>query len=361
MSTATSIYTTPAQTSDQPRRQTLLVRLLALFSSLYGLALLLYLLLRLIFGDSLWWLAFLHNFAPYYFVPLLGLVPLLLLMGARRTAVRLLPLLLVGLLMFGPRWLPRPAAAADAPTLRVVTFNVLVLTHQFDRMAGWLRETQADLILLQETGGMESAEISSALGDVYPHTVDIEGTTLVALSRYAVTDSQLVDLGGWFIDRFVLDVAGEPLAVYNVHLAMPVLDPDDERFSLDLNNGMANLFLRYDETYRNSLIRSLLARLAQEDLPYIVAGDFNTSDNSLMYAEMAAVMGDSFRETSPGLGATWPASLGDDELPAGIPPLLRIDYIWHSDALQALSAVTGPDLGSDHLPVMATLALPRPG
>lgn len=39
-------------------------------------------------------------------------------------------------------------------------------------------------------------------------------------------------------------------------------------------------------------------------------------------------------------------------------PLLRVDYIWHSDGLRTVDVGTGPrGLGSDHLPVYAVLEL----
>jgi endonuclease/exonuclease/phosphatase (EEP) superfamily protein YafD len=49
-----------------------------------------------------------------------------------------------------------------------------------------------------------------------------------------------------------------------------------------------------------------------------------------------------------GLAPTWPAN--------GIwpYPLVRLDYVWHSEGLQALSAELGPRLGSDHLPLIVT-------
>lgn len=334
-----------------------LTRMLTFAGGAYGLALLVYLLLRAALGDSLWWLAFLHNFTPYYFAPLLGVIPLLFVAGTKKMAFRLLPLLLIGALLYGPLWLPRSIVAAeDDHTLKVVTFNVLILTENFDTMEAWLRTTGADVVLLQETGGLDTAQVIDTMSDVYPYAVDLEGTTVMALSRYPVLEMTLVDLGSWFIDRFVLDVHGEALAVYNVHMTMPTRK--DSHSMSDPHGGLLDLFLQYDETHRNQLIRNLLALLAEENLPYIVAGDFNTSDNAVLYGEMAAVLNDSYRETNIGLGATWPAAMGDDPLPEFIPPMLRIDYVWHSDDLRALSTAIGPNLGSDHLPVVATLALP---
>lgn len=40
-------------------------------------------------------------------------------------------------------------------------------------------------------------------------------------------------------------------------------------------------------------------------------------------------------------------------------PLLRIDYIWHTADLAARRAYVGPDVGSDHRPVIAELQLLR--
>jgi endonuclease/exonuclease/phosphatase (EEP) superfamily protein YafD len=43
-----------------------------------------------------------------------------------------------------------------------------------------------------------------------------------------------------------------------------------------------------------------------------------------------------------------------------IPPLVRIDYIWHSAGLRALQAWQGPAIGSDHLPLQALLEFTPP-
>ncbi|MBC8099138.1 MAG: endonuclease/exonuclease/phosphatase, partial [Armatimonadetes bacterium] len=82
------------------------------------------------------------------------------------------------------------------------------------------------------------------------------------------------------------------------------------------------------------------------------------SDNAVKYGEIAQHLHDAFREGGSGIGATWPHAeiLG---LPALVPPLLRIDYIWHSDDFRTVNAFTAPQRGSDHYPVVATLALRR--
>ena len=345
-------------TSSRQRQVRAIGRWLIGFSvGLYAALLIVYLVLRLWLADSFWWLALLHNFAPYYFVPLLIVLPLLWMVGMRRTLIRLLPLVLIGVWLYGPRFVPK-ATAIGEPALKIVTFNIQFALGGLEGIVDWLLAGDADLVLLQEVGPDNSAHIFALLGEYYPYTVDLVGTTQATLSRLSIihheridlslTDDQRTQLGSWFADRLVVEVEGEPLTVYNVHLPLPVRDTP--RLALNIDNGLVQLALHYDEIRRNILTHNLLTMIDEEPLPYIVAGDFNTSDNALIYHELAVRMHDSFREVAVGLGSTWPINL------SGLQPLVRLDYVWHSNDLRALTAEIGPTLGSDHLPLVVTLA-----
>lgn len=339
-------------------------RTFAAAANLYTLALLAYLTLRLTAGDRWWWLAFLHNFAPYYFAPLLVLLPCALLLRDRTSASRLLLLLAVGALWFGPLWLPDntdSAAAHSADRLEVVSFNILYNNPRLDDVAAWLRAADADIALLQEVAPASRRYLLAALGDVYPYDDrNLRGTTQLTLSRLPLVAAEEIDLGRWWARRVEIDTGSERVAVYNVHLPLPVGETHHLSW-LPLPRAMAQLVLvdlalRYDDTQRNARARALLDRLAREPLPFIAAGDFNISDSAVIYGELRAALRDSFREAGWGPGATWPAIL-----PAPLPPLVRIDYVWHSAAFRALRAETGPRLGSDHLPLRVSLSRqPRP-
>lgn len=340
-------------------------RAFAAAAALYALALLAYLALRLAAGDRWWWLAFLHNFAPYYFAPLLLLLPAALLLRDRASALRLLPLLAVGALWFGPLWLPdnadSAAAAYGADRLEVVSFNILYNNPRLDDAAAWLRETNADIVVLQEVVPASRRYLLDALGDIYPYDDRaLRGTTQLTLSRLPIVSAEEIYLGRWWARRLEIDTGSERVAVYNVHLPMPV--SETRRLSwLPIPAAVARmapveLALRYDERPRNARLRALLDILEREPLPFIAAGDFNTSDSAVIYGELRAALRDSFREAGWGPGATWPAGLGDDGLPAFLPPLVRIDYVWHSAGFRALRAETGPYLGSDHLPLRVSLS-----
>jgi endonuclease/exonuclease/phosphatase (EEP) superfamily protein YafD len=102
-------------------------------------------------------------------------------------------------------------------------------------------------------------------------------------------------------------------------------------------------------------VNNILQRTATEQGPLIIGGDFNTTDQTYSYDLMAAHFHDTFRETGSGLGFTFPA----DREP--IPPLARIDYVFHGgDVLSIASHVWPTSGGSDHRPVWVRLSIKEP-
>jgi endonuclease/exonuclease/phosphatase (EEP) superfamily protein YafD len=59
---------------------------------------------------------------------------------------------------------------------------------------------------------------------------------------------------------------------------------------------------------------------------------------------------DSFAAAGSGFGLSW-------SLTPSIPPMLRIDYVWHSAALRTVQAQIAERRGSDHLPVIVDIAI----
>jgi endonuclease/exonuclease/phosphatase family metal-dependent hydrolase len=339
-------------------RQFLILAIIA-----YTLVLSLYLLVRLIFGDRFWLLAFANNFAPFYFFPLAFLVPLTLFLKARRAFLLTLPLVLVGSGWVGPYFIPKSLAAPTGPTLRVATFNVWGDNLRLSEVEAWLRQTDADLVVLQEIPASYADHGIPSLKNLYPYQFNQSwqwGNFL--MSRYPFRDGESLDMMGNGSrpgqQRIVIDVGGQPVAIYNIHFLVPMLNEPrlSGRVLSRFNNPFLNLALSYEDTWRNVEIRNLLKRLETEPYPFIVAGDFNTSDQSVIYGELAARMGDSFREAGTGFGTSWPLPVAK-EIPDFVPPLVRIDYIWHSRHFRAINASQGPRLGSDHLPLFATLEL----
>jgi len=277
----------------------------------------------------------------------------------RRKLLAAILMLLFGVAFAHAQTATPPITPTPELTLRVITFNVYSLNQRPEDVALWLREQNADLVLLQEISDIQAPTLTTNLLDIYPYQAaeNVDNGSIAVLSRYPILSAEMftINAESGAQQRLTLDVNGQIIAVYNIHVANPIgeLAASEQESS----NPLIALGQRYDATERNNGIRSLLERLAAEPYPYIVTGDFNMGDNDVMHDEMAAVMGDSFDEAGEGSGATWPAESADEPLPDFLPPLLRIDYIWHSAHFRAAAAEVGPELGSDHLPVLATLQI----
>jgi len=316
------------------------VRLLLAASDIYAVLMLTYLALRLFSGDRLWPVALLNNFTPWILLPALPV--LILLLTARRwwraaltgPGVAALMWLYGGLFLPNPP--PPPCAASDGCTaLTVMTYNTGCGLIEPDDLIAVLRDSEADIIALVEVTADEVPLLNAALAEVYPYRVlygyGIPGIGL--LSRYPILEHELFDLSTHAFPylRARLDVEGRPLTVIAAH-PPPGLE------------GLRAYRIPGTPDF------PLLADAAVSDGPTLLIGDLNTSDQSENYQRLAeAGLQDSFREAGWGLGLTFPAS------GANMPSLVRIDYIWHTPGFHAVRAWTGPDAGSDHLPVTAQL------
>jgi endonuclease/exonuclease/phosphatase (EEP) superfamily protein YafD len=336
--------------------------LFGILTNVYVITLVIYLVLRSIFGDRFWWLSLVNTFAYMLFLPLLVLLPVALLFRARLYTLRLLPVALVGGLWYGPYYLPKPVEIASDRTIRVLTHNVWGNNHDLRRMEDWIRQSNADLVLLQEISPAYAADSLPNLLDIYPYQFSQPDSSRwggnITLSRFPIVSREYIDLqtpNTPYPQRIVIDVNGQKLTIYNVHLAFP---RGRVRLPSVATNFYLTVFFGFDDKIRNKQIDGLLQQLEKEPYPYIVGGDFNTSDQSATYGKLAQRLRDSFRERGIGMGGSWPVSTARG-LPAFIPPIIRIDYLWHSDGLRAVEAYQGAPTGSDHLPLFATLELPE--
>jgi endonuclease/exonuclease/phosphatase (EEP) superfamily protein YafD len=84
-------------------------------------------------------------------------------------------------------------------------------------------------------------------------------------------------------------------------------------------------------------------------LPVIVAGDFNMPADSTIYREVWGRYLNAFSEKGTGYGRTVFESM------RGIKVGVRIDHILAGNGLGIRVCETGPDVGSDHLPLIADI------
>jgi vancomycin resistance protein VanJ len=339
-------------------------RIVELCAGLYLLFMLIYVSERFTIRDQFWLMGLVNSFAYVLFIPLPFLFLLTLMARSRRAVLSLMPIILLIGLWFGPRFLPKATGMSDAAVLHVMTNNVWRLNPTPEDVANLILETKPDVVFLQEVQLSTQGEALAGLDLDYPYQTQLVDeirlsmyeAVNITLSRYPFVESEKIELGlpnMPTIYRNVIEINGKRVALYNAHLITPFTE--NPRLPVG-DNYFAKVALGYDDTERNEQIAVLLDYLRNETYPYIVAGDFNLSDLSMTYASITGQMQDSFIEAGVGLGNSWPEAraLG---LPAFLPPLVRMDYIWHSDGLQAIHSWQGKFVGSDHLPLFAEFAV----
>lgn len=331
---------------------------------LYLLLILLYLLLRFTVGDNFWPLALVNSFIFLLFIPLPVLLLLAILTRSRHALLSLMPVLQLISLWLIPRFLPKSVGdIAIGTSLRVLTSNIWRLNPTPEKLVDLAGLAKPDVIFLQEVQLSTQGQAIASLDAEYPYQtslldeVRLNHYTAVnlTLSRhpFVIAEKIALDLPRMsFIYRNVIEFDRWRVALYNVHLVTPVAGGS---CSQNADNYFVQVICGFDESERNQQIAALLAHLQTEPYPYIVAGDFNTSDTSLSYVRLSNQMRDAFLQAGVGLGNSWPIveALGWPEF---LPPFIRMDYIWYSHGLLAISAQQGNFIGSDHLPLLADFA-----
>jgi len=305
--------------------------------------------LRWLGGSHLWFADALGYVLPWLFAPLLVLLPGTLLRRSRLLVILAAVPAALCLLTYGQLYLPRMPVRAVGPTFTAMTYNVLYRNRDADQVAAAIEAHGPDFFGLRELEAPLAQALESRLTDRYPfHKVE-PGCGF--WSRYPILQYEAFRLGGGeghFVQQLALDVDGHEVTVLSVHPRSPPLQGFHPLgLPLGVPTGFAN-------EGRDADMRDLLAHLEELDGPLVVMGDFNLSDQQAPYAELTRHLRDAHRESGWGMGFTF------TRFPRLGLPMWRIDYVFHSPDLVALSTVVGDYGGSDHRPVIARLAFRAP-
>ena len=316
---------------------------------LYTVGLLLLLLLSRL-GTNVWWVVLPSIVAPFLFAPVLLLLPLSLWVRSRPYLLCVGVLVLVFIISFGGRFLPRSPVmgAANGTELRIMTFNHLYLNRDLEAIKRTILRQDADLVALQELTPVVAAMVRREFGKRYPYQqlrpLDRSSTKGVGLlSRFPLADVRYNDdYGG---QHATVQVGERALRLINLHLMIPFGGRESDRP------------LAFDPSTRARQLEKLklAIKAAPEHGGLIVVGDFNLSDREPGYRKLADLMTDAYRSTRRGFGFTFPAGRAYAGVP--LPPLVRLDYVWLK-GLEPLTAHRDCRSGSDHCAVIADVRLP---
>jgi len=302
-------------------------------------------------GDR-WWGATLVLFGPRWLclLPLPLLVPLALVFRRRS----LWPLLAATVMAIGPLagfCIPWASFRAHgSPTIRVLTCNTKGRGDHNERLEALIRESNPDIVALQGCWDEFHVQWPDAWHVLH------HGELLVA-SRFPlqeVTATAHVRTGHSqprenLLSCIVTLPEGE-LRFATVHLQSP-------------HFGIARLLDRHTgiRPSRSDLItkeinarwhesEEVTSQLAADGWPDIVVGDLNLPVESPIYRTYWSSWYNAFSAAGWGFGGSeWPQGT------AGISFGIRIDHILSSFRWRPKRCWLGPDVGSDHLPLVADL------
>jgi vancomycin resistance protein VanJ len=325
-------------------------------SGAYGLSLSGFLLVRLLIGEATTVIAFLSTFLHLLMLPALALFPISLILRRPRLALTQAAPVAVFIASYGISFIPRSfSPPAGATRISLLTYNIHAEENCLEPMLGVIREANADVVTLQELSLGAAVCFERDLADLYPYRAlhprenGTQGQGI--LSRFPISEDEY-----WRNEQFryalghqrvQLDVLGRTVTLYNAH---------------PLHPGMMGKF--FDNSGRRAEIDVILDRAARDTTPVLIAGDFNMTDQTVDYLHIIGQYGDTYREVGWGMGFTFPDLSKPEALPSyiprtlPIPPIMRLDYVFHSAHFAAVEARVWPSSGgSDHYPVYAVLGL----
>lgn len=228
---------------------------------------------------------------------------------------------------------PAGAAATGRQVLRIAAANVYFGNEDYARVVRWLRESSPDVIVLVEATPAWRAALGSPLAD-YPHRIyagGARGRGVWMLSRLPLEDAQVVELARGADPDVTARVrlGDRELRLFGVHATWPA--------------GASN------SARRNRELAALGERSRAAGLPVVAVGDLNVTAYSPHFRKLLA--GGRLSDAAAGrcAGHTWPTFF----------PLagIRIDHMLTSAEVDVVHCEQGPQIGSDHLPLILDLAL----
>jgi endonuclease/exonuclease/phosphatase (EEP) superfamily protein YafD len=234
-----------------------------------------------------------------------------------------------------PYILPARGAAPAGVSFTVLQANILYTNTDLSKLETLIRDVKPDVVALAEINDAVPP-LAERLKDDYPHYRARGDAAL--LSRLALEDITLKEPANGSAQPVVASVTvdGQDVVLATFHAAIPLqyLSRRDGQF-----RDMAQT---YKDTFGNTPPRH-----------FVFMGDINSTPYAPAMRKLSRDIRVVNARQGHGIHPTWPVWLHES---LRIP----IDHILVSPAVHVADFKTGPDIGSDHLPTIATLVFTRP-
>jgi len=230
-------------------------------------------------------------------------------------------------------WYVADSAHQGDTQLKVLHANILSSNTEYQRLFDLLDAEEPDVVLLQEVSS-EWLVALEPLRKNYPYSYAEarEGNFGIALfSRVPLTSVSHVDSRplGYPTVTATMDVNGTVLHLLGTHPMIPL----GKQYYSD----------------RNEQLASIAELFEGHDDSKILIGDLNTSMWDIHYRALEEETGLRNARTGFGIVPTWPTFMPFAMIP--------IDHVLVSDDVSVVEMRAGPRIGSDHLPLIVTIAL----
>lgn len=274
------------------------------------------------------------HFQPQYFLILLIISGFFLLQGRFKQAGITAVFCLINLSLIAPLYFPAQPAPTQAQTYRVLSLNVYAKNNRYEDTLALIAETQPDIIILIDSlEGWRNAMLPLLAEYPYTnhyHSSDYHGTIIYSRLPFA-------------------NKAGvQPVAKNHRPAALTQIDVGGQAVTLLAAHPRSPRRIGRLEQ-RNAQLLALEELIASVQGPRMVIGDLNTTPWSPIFRRFIANSGLRNGRQGFGLQATWPTTLGA----WGIP----IDHMLVSPEIAIHQLQHGPDVGSDHYPIIVDFSV----
>ena len=239
----------------------------------------------------------------------------------------------------------RLSTTNETANYKVVSANVWVHNTNPEQVLKFVRKEQPNLAVFMEVNEKMGKQLET-LEDILPYSSNQLtpyrlGTVIYSKEPLADVQLQKFNTRSAVNMSARVEIMGKALSLVAIH-PFPPIRPE--------------LF-----TDRNQAFAAVSDYIRSQSDPVILAGDFNTTMWSPYYRQLARETGLKNSRDGFGILPTWPAKLSYLRLPwlNAITKLFQIpvDHCLASASLKVVGMHTGPDLGSDHLPIVVDFQL----
>ena len=288
------------------------------------------------FFGRLWWiLDTMSHFRLQYCIILATFTILFVIWEKYRQAVLAGVFACFNFFLIVPFILATQITQATSPTIKILNINLYVANTDYQKAFSLIDESDADLIVLEEFDKTWRRELKD-ISKKYPFSIVSSwknGWGIGVFSRTPFIKTETGPIGSSPIPYVLgkINLVNQQFTLIGTHLQDPMTD------------------VRTD--VRNRQLTSLSKLVQKTEGPVIVLADLNITPWSPYFKDFLKQAGLKNSRHGLGIKPTWPTHF--------FPLLIPIDHCLASQEINVQSLRTGPNIGSDHYPVIVEFSIPE--